>query len=276
MEIMQTTEKEKEQLDEEVDVKKVVNLALEAGRILLKNGGEIFRVEETMKRICSRFHVEDVDIFTMSHAIFISAENEAGSTYMKVKHVPFFSSHLGIVAEVNALSREISAGQVNLEEAVIRLEQIEKMPVSKDYVQVLAAGTASGMFAVLLGSTMPEGLGAFVIGCLTYIWVLFAGRHNISNIIKNIMGGVVMTLVAVLLMQIPGIPILRIDGMIIGAIMPLIPGVAFVNAIRDIANTDFLAGTVRMIDAILNFVYIAVGAGVTLSIYSGMIGGLVL
>lgn len=64
--------------------------------------------------------------------------------------------------------------------------------------------------------------------------------------------------------------------MIIGSIMPLIPGVAFVNAIRDIADSDFLSGTVRMIDALLVFVYIAIGVGITLSIYNNMLGGLAL
>ena len=66
---------------------------------------------------------------------------------------------------------------------------------------------------------------------------------------------------------------LRIDGMVIGSIMPLVPGLAFVNAIRDIADSDFLSGTVRMIDAILVFVYIAVGMGLTFSIYNNMLGG---
>ena len=47
-----------------------------------------------------------------------------------------------------------------------------------------------------------------------------------------------------------------------------------VNAIRDIADTDFLSGLVRMIDALLVFVYIAIGVGVTLSIYNTMMGGI--
>ena len=68
----------------------------------------------------------------------------------------------------------------------------------------------------------------------------------------------------------------KLDGMIIGSIMPLVPGLAFVNAIRDIADSDFLSGTVRMIDALLVFVYIAVGVGVTLSAYNTMGGGLML
>lgn len=114
----------KKNLDVVLDVKRVVDMAMHAGRILLKNGGEIFRVEETIKRICGRFHVNHVDIFSMSHGIFVSAENENGEAYTKVNHVPLSSSHLGIVAEVNELSREISAGRVKLEEAEERLEKI--------------------------------------------------------------------------------------------------------------------------------------------------------
>ncbi len=111
----------KKQLDSEINVKKVVDLALEAGRILLKNGAEIFRVDETMTRICKRFHVEYVDTFILSHAIFISAENGMEEAYTKVKQVPLSSSNLGIVAEVNELSREIAEGLVSIEEAMTRL-----------------------------------------------------------------------------------------------------------------------------------------------------------
>lgn len=264
----------KKQLDLEIDVKKVADLALEAGRILLKNGGEIFRVEETMKRICRRFHIEQVDVFTMSHAIFISAQSESGEDYCKVKHVPLSASHLGIVAEVNDLSREISAGHVGVEEAFARLEIIDRMPPKKGAFQVLAAGTGSGVFAMLLGSSVPESIVSFGIGCLIYAWVLIAKKGKLSKIIVNIVGGVIMTLLAILAMHIPGLKMLRLEGMIIGAIMPLIPGVAFVNAIRDISDSDFLSGTVRMIDALLVFVYIAIGVGVTLAAYNNLIGGL--
>ena len=45
----------KKNLDVVLDVKRVVDMAMHAGKILLKNGGEIFRVEETIKRICGRF-----------------------------------------------------------------------------------------------------------------------------------------------------------------------------------------------------------------------------
>ena len=106
----------KKELMSEIDTKRVINLAMEAGRMLLKNGGEIFRVEETMMRICHRFGVKYVDLFTLSHGLFICAGTDKEKLYTKVKQVPLSSTHLGIVAEVNDLSREIAAGHVGIEE----------------------------------------------------------------------------------------------------------------------------------------------------------------
>ncbi|MGF0033003.1 GNAT family N-acetyltransferase [Bariatricus sp. SGI.154] len=266
----------KKHLESEVDIKKVVDFALEAGRILLKSGAEIFRVEETITRICNRFHVEYVDTFTLSHAIFVTAEHGTEKAYTKVKQVPLSGSHLGIVAEVNDLSREISAGHISMEEASKRLKEIEKMPQQKGYFQILAAGLSSGCYGYLLGANLLESVMAFFIGCFLYIWVLIAQRHKMSKMIVNIVGGAIMTALAIVILRIPGLHGIQLGGMIVGAIMPLVPGLAFVNAIRDIADSDFLSGTVRMIDALLVFVYIAIGVGLTLSIYNNMGGGLVL
>lgn len=49
--------------------------------------------------------------------------------------------------------------------------------------------------------------------------------------------------------------------MAVGAVMPLVPGVAFVNAIREIADGDYISGFVRMLDALLVFFCIAAGVG---------------
>lgn len=263
----------KKHLDSEVNVRRVVDLAMEAGRILLKNGGEIFRVEETIQHICHRFHVDDIDVFTLSHAIFINAQTGAEDSYTTIKNIPLSGAHLGIVAEVNDLSREIAAGNVGLEEAFTRLEEIEKMPPKKSYFQVLAAGIASACFGFLLGAQPMESFVSFGIGCMVCIWLQIGQRHHMSKIVVNIVGGAIITALAIAALFIITVP-MRLEGMIIGSIMPLVPGVAFTNAIRDIADSDFLSGTVRMIDALLVFVYIAIGVGAVLGVFNGMIGGL--
>ena len=259
-----------------IDIKEVVDMALEAGRILLKNGAEIFRVEETITRICHRFHIDKIDVFTLSHAIFISAEDKKGHTYTRVKNVPLSGSHLGIVAEVNDLSRQITGGYVTVEEAKKKLAIIEEMPSKAVWKQVAGAGIASAAFAVLLGGTMLEAMMTFFIGGMVCLWAIMAGKAGISKIIINIFGGIVITGMAVLFRELPFFSGLRLDAMISGGIMPLVPGVAFVNAIRDIADSDFLSGTVKMINAIMVFVYIAIGVALTLVVLGNWIGGITL
>ena len=55
-----------------------------------------------------------------------------------------------------------------------------------------------------------------------------------------------------------------LDKVIIGGIIPLVPGVALTNGIRDVANCDYLSGTIRAIDAVLIAAGIALGVGLVL------------
>ena len=56
----------------------------------------------------------------------------------------------------------------------------------------------------------------------------------------------------------------------------MVPGVAFTNAIRDMADGDYISGSVRMLDAILVFFCIAMGVGFMMAIYNGVTGGVLL
>ena len=62
----------------------------------------------------------------------------------------------------------------------------------------------------------------------------------------------------------------NIDKVIIGDIMPLIPGLSTVNAVRDIAAGDYLSGAVRIIDAVVITVGIAVGVGTSIIIFTSL------
>lgn len=265
--------KEPEEYMTPYEQKQVLELAVEAGRVLLKNGAEIFRVEETIEHICHRFQIEKVDTFIMSNGILITAEYAGEDLFAKVKHVPLSGIHLGIVTEVNNLSREIAAGKIGVDEAMERLKEIEQMPPKKNIYRILAAGLGSGSFCYLLKGNVWESLISFGIGMILYVFVIFAERHKMSKIIVNIVGGGLITVLAVLAkyMDFP-FPV-SLDKMIIGSILPLVPGVAFTNAIRDIANSDFISGTVRMIDALLVFVYMAIGVGFILGFYYNILGG---
>ena len=53
--------------------RKALELAGHAGCILLKNGAEIFRVQETMTRILCAYGVTDNNVYVISNGIFATA-----------------------------------------------------------------------------------------------------------------------------------------------------------------------------------------------------------
>ena len=59
-----------------LDQRDVLDAAMTAGHILLENGAEIFRVEETIDRICHHFGVQSENAFVLSNGIFLTSGDE--------------------------------------------------------------------------------------------------------------------------------------------------------------------------------------------------------
>lgn len=256
------------------DEKEVMELALQAGHLLLENGAEIFRVEETMERICRYYGVCSENEFVLSNGIFITGGNEKENYFAKVQHIPVSATQLDRVAAVNQLSREIEEGKYTLQEAFEAIERIRKMPQKSKRSQILASGIGSAAFCLLFGGALLDSMAALIAGFFLYGYILFFSGKKLSKITQNIGGGLLVTLICGLLHQM-GLGI-HMHYMIMGAIMPLVPGVAFTNAIRDMADGDYLSGAVRMLDALVVFVCIATGVGIGISFLNRLTGGIVL
>lgn len=149
---------EEKKVPEYEEMHKVLNFALDAGRILLKNGAEIFRVEETIDYICKRYHIKEVDTFVLSNGIFITAEKEGKEMFAKVKHIPLSGTHLGIVTAVNDLSREITARRISLDEAIEKLKEIENMPPKKGISAFLRREWEAADFVICFRETFLKAL----------------------------------------------------------------------------------------------------------------------
>ena len=109
-------------------------VASEAGHILLENGAEISRVEETMERIASHYGVDSKSFFVLSNGIFTTS---SFNKYANVEFIPFKGTQLDKVVAVNQLSRDIVAGKYTLAEARIRLKEIRTMRPHPVWEQVL-------------------------------------------------------------------------------------------------------------------------------------------
>ena len=251
----------------------VLETALLAAHILLENGAEISRVEETFDRICRHYGVSSGSAFVLSNGIFATGD-EKEHFFAKVQHIPVSATHLNRVAAVNQLSREMESGRYTIDELYKALQDINSMPEKKDLTRILASGLGSGAFCCLFGGNIMDALSAFIAGVLLYAYLLYIGGPYLSKIVCNIGGGALITLVCGIL-YLTGIGH-HLNFMIIGSIMPMVPGVPFTNGIRDIANCDYIAGFVRLLDALLVFFGIAIGLGLALSLLSLLTGGIII
>ncbi len=252
----------------------VLDFAFDIGEALLKNGAEISRVEETITRIHRHFTVKDVGIFVLSNGIFMTAGQGGKPIYSKVKHIPLSGFNLDTVDAVNNLSRMVCSGSLTLEEAQAKLTQISRPIKRNQLFGVAMAGIGSGGFCHILGGGLAESLLTLPIAALLYVLVLYCIKIKTHKLTLNILGGAFITLLSVVAFYL--FPTISMDKVIIGSILPLVPGVALVNSICDIANSDIISGLVRLMDSLLVFMYIAIGVGVTLALFNSMAGGILL
>lgn len=260
-----------ENRDWETKEDKVYDAAMQAGHILLQNGAEIFRVEETMERICRYYGADNVDFFVLSNGIFTTGGYGGKHAFARVRHIPVSGARLDKVVAVNQLSREVEEGKYEqIESLKEKLDEITKMPENKNWKRILASGVGSGFFCVLTGGDYSDCIAAFVAGIVLYTYIVFISERHMGKILGNIFGGAIIVIVCGICLRLNMGE--HLENIISGAIMPMIPGVAFTNGIRDIADGDYISGAVRLLDAMLRFLCIAIGVGAVFAVYQMFAG----
>ena len=99
---------ERELHPDEEQRRRIMDFIMAAGQTLLENGAEVFRVEQTMEIMAASFHLREFHVYVLTNGIFASAGTAEIS---EVRNVPTRTTHLGRVAAVNQLSRQIAARQ---------------------------------------------------------------------------------------------------------------------------------------------------------------------
>lgn len=252
----------------EQEIKRVLDVAYEAGNILLENGAEIARVEETTARIAAAYGLKDSDFFVLSNGIFATARG-----YAQVRFIPFKGTQMARVVAVNQLSRDVESQHLPIDEVERRLKEIRAAKGFPAWEQILASGLGSAAFCMIFGGGWADSFVSFVVGVLLYFFVLFVAAPYMSKMMGSICGGALVTLLCIVSYKL-GLG-QSLGNMIIGAIIPLIPGVPFTNGVRDMANEDYIAGTTRLLDALLVFFCIAMGVCLVFLVDSRIEGAMI-
>ena len=244
--------------------RRIMDFIMAAGQTLLENGAEVFRVEQTMQIMARSLHLREFHVYVLTNGIFASAGTAEIS---EVRNVPSRTVHLGRVAAVNELSRELAEGRLTLPAAERRLAAARRIPFPKGRVRVLSGTVGSAVFALMFGGGAPEALAAAAAGCACslYLWRCAA----LPALLQKLSGAALITVVCILAC---GVLSASVNHAVIGALMILTPGVAFTMSIRDFVKGDYLSGTIRLIDAVLVAACLACGTGLVLRGYTLLTG----
>lgn len=244
-------------------VKKILEIAILAGRTMLENGAETYRVEDTITRICNSRGLT-VENFTIPTGIFLSCQYE-GEYYPYIVRTKSFTIDLEIIAKVNAFSRRFVTEEMPFEEAFTALKDIRKTPHFSPFIYSLFGGVAGGFFTLSFKGSLLEAILAFITSFLV-VSIVRAINKYVGSFVKNIIGGASNGLIAYGLMILFSSvdPNIEISNIIIGSIMPLVPGVAMTNAFRDSISGDFVAGVSKLMEAVLVAIAIALGVGIVM------------
>lgn len=230
-----------------------------AGRLIMENGGETYRVEETITRMGRAFGLDHVESFAVPSGLFVSYRRADGDTETAVMRVRKGSTNLSRVDAVNAVSRQVEHGDLTCEEALQRLQAIERRPpaLTKPMLVLGAAVSAAGFTLMFGGGAEHAALAAAVAALVQWIsWLL--ERFRIHALVSILLGSLLSTLLPMAFQRMTGLGM--VDAIVAGALMPLLPGLAMTNAVQDAMRGDMISGLSHGLSAILTATLVAGGA----------------
>ncbi|WP_241840620.1 threonine/serine exporter family protein [Fictibacillus sp. S7] len=241
-------------------IEDVMEVCLLAGRLMLQNGAETYRVEDTITRLAQNYGMKASQVFVTPTAIILSLF-EKGRTmdYTKIVRIVDRSTDLHVVVLVNDLSRKVASESLSLDTARKELKKIEKTPEAYPaWVQTLAAILVSGCFALMFQGNWRDFMPAMIAGGAGYVVFLVIKRYISVRFFSELLAAFVIGLVAKLAIT-SGMGS-QLDKIIIGAVMPLVPGVLITNAVRDLMAGHLVSGISLGAEAMLTA--FAIGTGI--------------
>ena len=155
----------------ETETQNEMDAILQAGRVLMESGAEIYRIEDTMGHMAKSLGIRDFSTYVVNRGVMISGLNRSGLKESRVLATSVPSIHLGKLEEVNRLSREL-AEQPNQPVSIIfqKLKTIEQKTFYRPLEDIIACVIGAGSFSLALGSGLIDGTAAAISGLFCGDW----------------------------------------------------------------------------------------------------------
>ena len=239
------------------EIEEYLYFAMSIGEKMLISGAEVGRVEDTISRICYAYGAKKVDVLSMNNAIITTVELEDREVLTQTKRISGLHIDLDRLDRLNCLSRKICERRLPAED--IRKE-FDGLCQGKGYsfgVQLFASALISGAFAAFFGGTVRDLLVSALIGIVLKCTEEFLVRQKTNSFVTillcSCLGGLLANLAV--MAQVGN----QVDMISLGNIILFIPGVVFVNSMRDMFSKDIVTGLVGFVESSLTTMVMAMG-----------------
>lgn len=241
----------------------VIEVCMLAGKIMMESGAETYRVEDTMSRIAASYGIHHSHSFVTPTGIIFSMDGDDPS---KLYRISKRSTDLKKVTDVNSISRKISNGDLTVKEAMRELRRIEKENLAYPvWLQIFAAFISSGCFLIMFQGQWHDFIPACVAGGLGFACLIYFHQLLELKFFAEFLSSLLIGITAFLFVS-TGIGH-ELDKIIIGSVMPLVPGLLITNAVRDLIAGHLVSGISKGAEAFLTAFAIGAGIAVVFSFY---------
>lgn len=250
-----------------MEAKKVLEIAIEAGQMLLINGAEAYRVEETIEKICGSYGLK-CECMTISTGILVSIIDGEDEKITSIKRIKQRGIDLHKIELINAFSRELQKNPLDYEAAKNRLNEISNAPVFSYKIRLLSAAMTSFVYTLFFNGSIYDAIVSTFIGFGIYIIQENISKLGFFQFFQFFFSGFIIGGISILIGLF--LPFVNENNVIAGSIMILTPGVAITNGIKDTLYGDFISGIAKLGEAILIICALGVGIGTALSLGRGV------
>ena len=230
-----------------------------AGRLIMENGGETCRVEETVLRMGHAFGFREVECFAVPSGLFVSYRKSDGTIETAVKRIRRKGIDLTRIDEVNAISRHLEQEKMSCQEVLSQLKAVERRPSRLSPLQMAgAAAMSTAGWSLMFGGGAWDTVTAFFVGLLIEWVTLLMDKLHMQTLVATLAGGFLAAFLPMAVNRLTGT--LVVEAAVAGALMPMLPGLAMTNAVQDTMRGDMVSGISSAVSAAMSAVLLAVGA----------------
>lgn len=234
-----------------------IRLVCLAAQLVLENGGETYRVEETAMRMAGGLGFEDANITAFPTSIYVNVGDRC-----RVRRITRRGTNTSRLARINDVSRKVERGEMNADEAEQALLSIAADPGWKQITLIIAYGVSAASFSLLFGGNIGALLVALATGMLVQSVEPLFSHMSMGKLFFDFSGGFLVAALSQGLSLL--LPYGSVNAAIIGGIMPMLTGLLMTTAVRDTMYGDLVSGICRAVEALL------LAASVALGVFAGL------